>query len=446
MTQASFLADYGSKLVGQGYPIVPIRPNTKHPGFKGWQNTEADEGKLNRWLKNGFAKGGVGILTRDIPAVDLDIQDAEIVDQLVTWCEASIGPTVQRVGNAPKQLLVYRTETPFTKITSNKHVDFPGLEHKVEILGDGQQFVAYADHPDTGKPYEWVSEDSLADIAAADLPVITSGQAKALIAYFETIIPDDWEQIEAAPTSRQIDTSIPEDERVLAHAKPGIEATSRQLEKALSCLDPDMRMHNWVRIGMALYHQYNGDDEGFALWDDWSSQGGKYEPDTMHARWRSFKADLRGTNPVTAATILQLAKQERRDSDEKKLPLDKFIDRYVLIEHGNLVCDLKKPPHCAVSRLEEFRNATANVRHLVPSPTKAEPDREKLQPVHFNWLVDRDRKTAQGVRYDPSRPFFFQDEQNRLWWVNEFYMPQLKTDADSDTSMFHQHMEYAVPR
>ncbi len=443
---SSFLAKYGPQLLANGFPIVPIRPNKKHPGFTGWQQTQADKVKLKQWLKNSFAKGGVGILTRDIPAVDLDVQDAEIVQKLINWCETHIGPTVQRVGRAPKQLLVYRTKEPFRKIASGKYSDFLALEHKVEILGDGQQFVAFAKHPGTGKPYEWISEKSLADIAVADLPLITAQQAEALVAYFENIIPDDWELVEKAPTSRQIDRSIPEDERILINAKPKIDVTTKQLKKALSYLDPDMRMKEWYGIGMGLYHQYDGDDEGFSLWDEWSAEGVKYEPGTMRARWRSFKADLRLTNPITAATILKMAKQARRETEKKKTLLDRFLDRYVLIERGNLVCDLKKPPHCAVSRLEEFRNATANVRHLVPAPTKADPDKEKLQQVHFAWLVDKDRKSAQGVRYDPSKPFFFQDEHHRhLWWVNEFYMPKFGADAEGDTSIFYDHMDYLFP-
>ncbi|MCR9236178.1 MAG: AAA family ATPase [Alphaproteobacteria bacterium] len=310
MTKASFLATYGPPLLQAGYPIIPIKPNTKYPGFDGWQKTVANENLLQGWLSNGFIRGGVGVLTREIPAVDLDVQDPEIVDKLIEWCKSKIGRTVQRVGKPPKQLLVYRTDEPFSKIASKKYVDFLGLEHKVEILGDGQQFVAFATHPDTGKPYEWVSEHNLAETAISDLPTISADQAQELVDYFETIIPDDWELVDNARTSLKVDKSIPAAERILAHAKPKADVTYTQLERSLTYLDPDMRMHDWVRIGMALYHQCDGDDAGFALWDSWSSEGVKYEPNTMRGRWRSFDADLRGTNPVTAATILQLAKRE----------------------------------------------------------------------------------------------------------------------------------------
>lgn len=39
------------------------------------------------------------------------------------------------------------------KMSSAKFVDEKGEKHQVEILGAGQQFVAYGIHPETGKPY-----------------------------------------------------------------------------------------------------------------------------------------------------------------------------------------------------------------------------------------------------------------------------------------------------
>jgi len=119
------------------------------------------QAQLSRWLNNGFSNGGVGVLTRNIPAIDLNILDPAIVQQLADWCETYIGKTVQRVGRAPKRLLVYRTNEPFAKMASKKYVDSSGQTHQIEILGDGQQFVAYGTHPETGKSYEWISEHGL---------------------------------------------------------------------------------------------------------------------------------------------------------------------------------------------------------------------------------------------------------------------------------------------
>ena len=306
----SYLAEYGPRLLDRGYPIIPITKGLKRPkGLTKWQQIVADQSALDSWLHGSFSNGGVGVLTKHFPAIDLDVRDSDIIDKLIDWCFENIGPTLCRRGLAPKTLLPCRTDRPFPKIASKKYIDFLGVEHKVEILGDGQQYVAYAIHPDTGEPYNWITDDGLADIDPDELPVISPDQARELIAYFESIVPDEWQRVDETESEpRQDAPDLPDDERVLAHAKPKLDIPTRKLEEALSFLDADMRMHDWVRVGMALYHQFDGDEEGFVLWDNWSSGGVKYDEKEMAARWRSFAADLKSTNPVTAATILEQAR------------------------------------------------------------------------------------------------------------------------------------------
>ena len=56
---------------------------------------------------------------------------------------------------APKRPLVFRTNALFRKVDSGFFTDAEGVQHKVEVLGEGQQFVAFGIHPDTRKPYRW---------------------------------------------------------------------------------------------------------------------------------------------------------------------------------------------------------------------------------------------------------------------------------------------------
>lgn len=443
---AGFLARYGARLLEQGYPIVPIKPGFKYPrGLAQWGRLNATENHLKKWLSNGFAQGGVGVLARHTPAVDIDVQDADIAGQVAAWCQEHIGATVQRVGEAPKTLLVYRAQEPFNKLRSRRYRDLRGREHKVEVLGDGQQFVAFAVHPDTKRPYRWITEKSLVDVAQNDLPLIYVEQAQALVDYFESIAPDDWAEVEVGQRAAKVDYSLSEEAKVLLNAKPRLGISENEIRKAVNELDPNMGRADWVKVGMGLFHQFEGSPSGFDIWDRWSCRGATYNPSEMRSCWRSFATDFR-KEPATAATVLWMAKQKDPENDEEKTPLEGFLKRYVFVEQGNLVCDLNKPPHCALSKLEEFRNATANIRHLVPAPTKSAPEREKLQPVHQAWLVDRNRKSAQGTCYDPSKPFFFKDAQHgALWWVNECHLPTFDTHAKGDTSLFREHMGYLFP-
>lgn len=304
----AFLAEYGAELLRRGYPIVPIKHGTKYPGFDGWQHTVATEALIAGWLANGHAKGGVGVLAARVPAADLDILDVEVCSLMVQKVQDVCGATLQRIGKAPKVLLPFRADAPFAKVSSRSYRDFLGRVHKVEILGKGQQWVAYADHPDTKAPYRWVDDKGIASVDLADLPTITAAQAQEIVDYFETIVPDDWEEVKgsgltgdrAAPSTNPLD-----------NLSPPLDLSDRQVEICLEKLDADMIMADWVRVGMGLYHQYAGGGYGFALWDSWSRGGQKYNQAEMQARWRSFDADLHSTKPTTFATVLAMAQDAK---------------------------------------------------------------------------------------------------------------------------------------
>jgi len=64
------------------------------------------------------------------------------------------------------------------------------------------------------------------------------------------------------------------------------------LSAVLQALDPDLGYDEWLRVGAALFHVTGASDEGFALFDRWSSAGCKYRgPRETAAKWRSFRLD-----------------------------------------------------------------------------------------------------------------------------------------------------------
>jgi hypothetical protein len=60
----------------------------------------------------------------------------------------------------------------------------------------------------------------------------------------------------------------------------------------------------WVRVGMALYHQFRGSEDGWDRWATWSALSSKHEPRQMRTKWRSFGG---ASKPVTMASIIKLA-------------------------------------------------------------------------------------------------------------------------------------------
>jgi len=62
----------------------------------------------------------------------------------------------------------------------------------------------------------------------------------------------------------------------------------------------------WLKVGMALFHQFKGKKQGFTLWSDWSKQSSNYDLKELQTKWRSF-AKSRSANPITFAHIIYKA-------------------------------------------------------------------------------------------------------------------------------------------
>lgn len=84
-----------------------------------------------------------------------------------------------------------------------------------------------------------------------------------------------------------------------------------RMEELLGVLDPDMTRDEWIRVGMALHHECDGDDTGFYLWNDWSCEGAKYlSEEDLREQWDSFDR-RKGSRQrqLTMATVIHMAKE-----------------------------------------------------------------------------------------------------------------------------------------
>lgn len=187
MTSNTF-RDRGRQLLANGYLILPIEPGAKRPkrDLVGWQDMRLGVDDLSR-----YPQCGVGVLTgvgaNPIVAIDIDAMDAALSERFVAWCQENLGQSLSRVGLAPKTLLVYRaSEAGLPKAVSAKFEDLFGNKHQLEVLGHGQQFVAYHIHPDTGRPYQWVDHlGGLVAVRADQLSTVTPDQIIEAISVFE---------------------------------------------------------------------------------------------------------------------------------------------------------------------------------------------------------------------------------------------------------------------
>lgn len=63
---------------------------------------------------------------------------------------------------------------------------------------------------------------------------------------------------------------------------------------------------DWFRVGMAIYHQMQGSDKGYDLFDEFSKQGSNYDENKNRKRWDSFDSSSR-VNPITFASVIKAA-------------------------------------------------------------------------------------------------------------------------------------------
>jgi len=293
MTNKNYMAQLGATLVDRGFPILPIQPNTKKPGlyklgawheYPKWsRHCERDttDNEVDIW--GNWPEAGIGIAAGRVIGIDIDILDSPTIAlEIEALAKRMLGDTpAVRIGNAPKRLLVYRAVQPFS-----------GFKYPpIEVLGVGQQFIAYGIHPDTGKPYDW-PVSTLADLSPDDLPGITEAQAREFAKEAYRLIP-----AELRPKTLGVGLRAPMECANLPEQRGTYEAVEDALRHIVNA---DLDYDSWVRIGMATKGALG--DEGWPLFEAWSESSQKNDPKTTARSWRSFAPQRIG-----AGTIYKLA-------------------------------------------------------------------------------------------------------------------------------------------
>lgn len=305
MLADSYMTRYGARLLANGYALLPIAPGTKKPGqFK--RGIWADYPEWNRHAQrpttdveiatwSSWPECGVGIVGGAVAAIDIDIADADLALRIEALARERLGDTpALRIGRAPKRLLVYRTTAPFKGIK----------RHPLEVLCLGQQFVAYATHPDTSAPYAW-PEDGLADLDIGSLPEITAEAAMAFLDEAYALLPEALRQ-------RGLSHGNPSAEHHCNHSQTG---TLPAIQSALAYLpNAELDYDSWMRVGMALKGALG--EAGADLFAEWSAQAAKNDPDFTAKTWAGFKP-----HTIGAGTLYHLA-LERGWKPDTDLVLD----------------------------------------------------------------------------------------------------------------------------
>ena len=260
------------------------RPGVKGPG--GWygyhwlksEPTEADVRAMIGWGAN------VGLRGTKYPALDIDCTDAALTVEIRKLALSFFGPAPCRVGSPPKELLVYRTDTPFSRVA----VELPWRDgkgkHLVEFLGHGRQYLVWGGHP-SGRKYEWLRR-GIWEIEPSTLTAITPEQVEE----FLDVLAEKYDGTRVGRASSIEKASVPQEE-LLA---PSAEALTECVAAIPNVFD---ERDDYVMFGCAVKAAAGPEREelGYDAFAEWASRwaDGTNDSDTVRGDWRRMHPPFR---------------------------------------------------------------------------------------------------------------------------------------------------------
>lgn len=313
-------------LAAQGVAIHWLREKSKAPLMAEWSTKPFNppaglratytDGvnvgiRLGKWSKVGdlFLHG-----------IDMDVRVADKAEE--AWARlkqilpefATLPFVISGSGGASRHFY-FLTDRPFPsrKIVSSpdKFTDESGKQHsewEIELFGTGKQLACPPSIHPSGKPYVWGCTIDFYAIEIGLGPVVAAETVQGW-GVSSSEITEEEDELAAEVHRAPLDLDDEEVHAILA-----------RLPLDQFCEDRE----GWVKVGMALHHQYEGSDEGRDLWNAFSSKSKKYEAKEQRRAWESFKSK---PNPTTMRSLIQVVGSKKADNDL-------VIDGYPLTEDG----------------------------------------------------------------------------------------------------------------
>jgi len=150
--------------------------------------------------------------------------------------------------------------------------------------------------------------------------------------------------------------------------------TLADAQEAISHLDPDLPMQQWIEVAAGLKHQFDS-EEAYRIWDEWSSKGKKYvDSQETKYRWNSLKAQPVDRMPITIRSLFKQA-QARGWANPA------LAKR----QHAEALAWLKSPQRSAEELLDQGAKRIAKI-----GPTLGQLERKTLMVALKDTLAARD--------------------------------------------------------
>lgn len=195
--------DIRRAMLKNGY--TPLANINKACYLPGWSKLQVDDELIDEW-STALAYQSTGLrIDPPLLAIDVDIDDREMVDRLWSWAVERFGEDWEssvliRLGGGAKETWLCRVDEPFSVPPGPKYVR-PEIEegteafeeadrHKVELFGggSGRQIGSYGSHTPGERPddeplvaYRWVEGKGPHCVPLEELPCLTKDQAFEIV-------------------------------------------------------------------------------------------------------------------------------------------------------------------------------------------------------------------------------------------------------------------------
>jgi hypothetical protein len=305
-----------AQLWDAGYRPVPVYNHDdpgpspgKRPWGDQWQNSARREPPVAAVAAPLPGVLNTGILCDGLRPIDFDIDDPTIASRCRAIALSMFGEAPIRMRrDSPRCLVLYRAAEGMPRKRT-----LAGTLGKIEVLGYGNQFVAFGTHPD-GAELEWFP-DAPGQELLDNLPVITEAN---LDTFFDTCAPI-------------INAEI---KRTNGHDHHSSEPQADLLRVATALAqipnNGPADWDAWNRVGMALWRATGGSAAGFALFDSWSQQHPAYDPIEVRNRWDHYPSSP--PSQIGAGTLFFMAKEAEKKSkatiDEQGAEASQSVEQF----------------------------------------------------------------------------------------------------------------------
>jgi hypothetical protein len=294
---------------------------------------------------------GIALLTGKINDIFvIDIDNIEHWNKFLKVHNETEPETVKAKSGSGGIHLYFKYTENLKEIKTKSHCF--GSDYDIDVRTNGGNIIVPPSKYNN-KKYEWIN--SLLDYDPIELP-------NWILKLLE---PKELKRELKKKNKQEINNEINEIEETIKNKN--IKLTKQEIKNILNILDKKRYndYKNWLDVGMCLY---NTNTEYIDLWDDWSSQSIKYDEDTCHKKWESFKEM---SNGLSIGTLLYYAKQDNENEYKKIMDNNKIseiikqnfpkenlqIDKIANINENNCMVSLKNKKCIIAGKQHDMKNS-----------------------------------------------------------------------------------------